>query len=130
MFKIPYSVLPTKVLRDASSSFMGIGSSLQELFPFLKLYLKQAESDLSAKEYLSMCFLSSIIFFAFFGVFLTLILASLGIEKSFLFGLITAMIITFFVFLQQLIYPKVYANKRVRDIEKNLIVFLMKKKYG
>ncbi len=121
MFKIPYSLLPTKVLRNASSIFRGIGEALQNLFPFLKLYLKQAEAEISVKEYLSMCFLSSLLFFVFFGFFFILILALARVGKSFLFGLITAIVVTIFVFLQQIIYPRVYAHRRIKGIERNLL---------
>jgi len=124
MFKIPYSLLPMKVLKDASSIFMGTGEFLQEIFPFLRLYLKQAESDLSVKEYLSMCFLSSLMFFGFFGIFFILILGSAGVNNSFLFGLIIAIAVAFFVFFQQLVYPKVYAHRRIRSIERNLLSVL------
>jgi flagellar protein FlaJ len=121
MFKLPYSLLPIKVLRKISYSFLGVGESLQDFFPFLEVHLKQAEVDFSVKEYLSMCILSSIIFFIFFGVFFIFILALTDIEKVILFGLLTSLIVTGFVFLQQMIYPKVYANRRIRDIERNLL---------
>jgi len=70
MFKLPYSLLPTNALKNASSLFLGIGEFLDGIFPFLKLHIKQAKLDFSAKEYLSMCFFSSIIFFVFFWIFL------------------------------------------------------------
>ena len=124
MFKIPYSLLPIKVLKKGSSIFLGIGRSLEKNFPFLKLHLKQAEVDFSVKEYLSMCFLSGLIFFVFFGFFFILILFLAGVKNPFSFGLITSIIITLFVFLQQLTYPKIYSNKRIRDIEKNLLAAL------
>ncbi len=124
MFKIPYSLLPIKVLKKSSSIFLGIGRSLEKNFPFLKLHLKQAEVDFSVKEYLSMCFLSGLIFFVFFGFFFILILFLAGVKNPFSFGLITSIIITLFVFLQQLTYPKIYSNKRIRDIEKNLLAAL------
>lgn len=121
MFKLPYSLLPIKKLRNSSYIFFGIGESLEGFFPFLKLHLKQAEVDFSVKEYLSMCFLSSVIFFIFFGTLFILILALTGVEKFFLFGLITSAIVTLFVFLQQITYPKLYAHRRIRDIERNLL---------
>ena len=124
MFKIPYSLLPIKVLKKGSSIFLGIGRSLEKNFPFLKLHLKQAEVDFSVKEYLSMCFLSGIIFFVFFGFFFILILFLAGVKNPFSFGLITSIIVTLFVFLQQLTYPKIYSNKRIKDIEKNLLAAL------
>jgi len=124
MFKLPYSLLPMKVLKRGSYIFLGIGEALQGLFPFLKLHLKQAEVDFSVKEYLSMCFLSSLIFFIFFGFVFIFILVLVGVEKFFLFGLMTAIIVTLFIFLQQMVYPKIYAHKRIRGIEKNLLAAL------
>lgn len=124
MFKLPYSLLPIKVLRSAAYIFLGVGRKLQALFPFLKLHLKQAEVDFSVKEYLSMCLLSSLIFFGFFGFIFIFILGLTGVEKFLLFGLITAAVVTIFVFLQQLAYPKLYANRRVRGIERNLLAAL------
>lgn len=124
MFKIPYSILPIKVLKKSSSIFLGFGRSLEKNFPFLKLHLKQAEVDFSVKEYLSMCLFSGILFFVFFGFFFILILSVAGVQKPFPFGLIISIIVTLFVFLQQLTYPKIYSNKRVKDIEKNLLAAL------
>ena len=121
MFKVPYSLLPMKVLRKASSIFRGAAESLEPSFPFLKLSLKQAKVDFSIREYLSMCFLSGLIFFTFFGFLFISILTAAGIKQSFLVGLVIAIVITLFVFFQQLAYPKIYANRRVRDIERNLL---------
>ncbi len=121
MFKLPYSLLPVKVLRKVSYSFLGVGESLQDFFPFLEVHLKQAEVDFSVKEYLSMCILSSIIFFLFFGIFFIFILVLADIERIVLFGLLISLIATGFVFFQQMIYPKVYANRRIREIERNLL---------
>lgn len=124
MFKIPYSLLPVKVLKKASSIFLGIGQSMEAFFPFLKLHLRQAEVDFSVREYLSMCLLSSVFFFIFFGASFTLIMVLVGIEKFLLFGLIVSAIVVSFVFFQQMIYPKVHANRRIRGIEKNLLAAL------
>lgn len=121
MFKIPYSLVPPKTLKRLSYTFLGIGESLQNFFPFLKISLKQAEVDLSAKEYLSMCFLSSIIFFLFFWLFLLFILALAGVEKFLSFSFATSVLITIFAFLQQITYPRIYVNRRIRGIERNLM---------
>lgn len=124
MFKLPYSLLPIRVLRSISYIFLGIGESLQGFFPFLELHLRQAKADFSVKEYLSMCFLSSLVFFIFFGFFFILILSTVDVEKFFLFGLMIASMVTLFVFLQQIFYPKMYAHRRIRDIERNLLAVL------
>lgn len=124
MFKLPYSLLPIKVLRRASALFLGIGQFLQGFFPFLKVNLKQAEVDFSVKEYLSMCFLSSFLFFLFLFFFSFFILVLAGVENFFLFALITSAIVTFFLFLQQISYPKIYASRRIKGIERNLLAAL------
>ena len=121
MFKLPYSLLPVKTLRELSSFFLGIGEFLQNFFPFLKTNLKQAEIDISIKEYLSICFLSSLIFFFFFGFFLVFILALAGVEKFLSFSLITSLLVTILVFLQQIAYPRVYVNRRIKGVERNLM---------
>lgn len=124
MFKLPYSLLPIKTLRRISYIFWGIGEFLSGLFPFLKMHLRQAKIDFSVKEYLSMCFLSSMIFFIFFGFIFISVLVFAGIEKFLLFGLITSIIVTIFVFLQQVAYPRLCANRRIKGVERNLLAAL------
>lgn len=121
MFKIPYSLFPERTLRNFSHLSLGFGEFLEGFFPFLKLNLKQAEVDIPVKEYLSMCFLSSLSFFVFFLVFFVFILSMIRAESPVLFGIVVSLIITFFVFFQQVVYPRVYANRRVREIERNLL---------
>lgn len=121
MFKLPYSLLPTNVLKNYAHLFFFVGEFIRPLFPFLKMHLKQAEIDLEAREYLSMCFLSSLMFFAFFGFFIILILYAAGVGGYAVVGLLISVIFTLFIFFQQLVYPKVYTNRRIRDIERNLL---------
>ena len=121
MFKIPYSLLPPKVLKKYSHMFLFVGEFIKPLFPFLKLHLKQAEIDLEVRDYLSMCFFSSLIFFIFFGFFIILILNAVGFENFIFAGIFISLIFTFFVFFQQLMYPRVYTNRRIKSIERNLL---------
>lgn len=124
MFKIPYSLIPPKSLRNLSYKFLGVGEFLEHFFPFLKLNLKQAKTDLTPKEYLSMCFLSCAAFFIFFGGLFISVLALTGAENLFLFGIMVPVIFVLFVLMQQIAYPKVYASKRVKNIERNLLAAL------
>jgi pilus assembly protein TadC len=121
MFKLPYSILPTRALKRGAHVFGGVAEKVQNNFPGLKLSLKQAQIDISAKEYLGMCFLSTSVFFVFFSIFLMVILTVAGVEKFLLFGLVTGFIVTFFVFAQQLYYPKLLVGKRIKNIERNLL---------
>ncbi len=121
MFKIPYALLPEPALQKNSSFFIGLGAALEKSFPFLKLALKQAETDYSPREYLSMCLMASTIFFFFFLSFLTFVLLILDVDNFFLMALMAATAITMFAFFQQISYPKIHANRRLRDIERNLL---------
>ncbi|MBI2140378.1 type II secretion system F family protein [Candidatus Woesearchaeota archaeon] len=100
---------------------IGIGDSLQGMFPFLKLHLKQAQIDISVKEYLSACIVASLSFSVFFGALLFMVLRVSGVEKAITFSLAVSGVFTLFVLLQQIVYPKIFAQRRVKDIEKNLL---------
>ncbi|MBW2989819.1 type II secretion system F family protein [Candidatus Woesearchaeota archaeon] len=121
MFKLPYSLLPLKSLRRFSHIFMGMAESVQGMFPFLKLSLRQAEVDFSVKEYLSMCIFSSLLFLVFFGSIISMILAMTGVESFLLFGIMASFAASLFVFIQQVNYPKLYSHRRVKNIEQNLL---------
>ena len=118
MIKIPFSVLSQKKLYKLSRNFRGIAQKFEKKFPVIEIHLKQAESELSAINYISMSITSSLIMFFFLFV-MSLPAIKLGA------GMITVVLITFvlvfFMFFQQLSYPKIVANKRVRLIEQNLL---------
>ena len=71
MIKIPYSFIPPDVLKKLSYMFFGIATIVEKNFPFLKVNLKQAEMRISAKEYISMCIVSTIFFLYSSKAFLT-----------------------------------------------------------
>ena len=121
MFKVPYSIFPVSTLEKRAHKFLWVGESLQDFFPFLKINLKRAEVGFSMKEYLSMCFLSSTILFAIMLIIISTGLFIAGIEKPVFIGIAISIILALFVFIQQISYPKIYANKRVRSIERNLM---------
>lgn len=118
MIKIPFSILPVKNIRIAAKNFLGVSELIKPLFPFLKDDLKQSGEDIDVKEYISLCITSIIIFFVFISAVLSVIFVPMG--KIFL-GAIIALILCFFVFVQQLKYPKLIANRKSRDVDKNLL---------
>ena len=121
MIKIPYSLLPPNLLKKVAHNSLFIGESLRPLFPFLKMHLIQAEIELEDREYLTMCSIASLSFFIFFGSFIFLIVGAAGAENAFIASYAIALIFTLFVFMQQLMYPRLHTNKRVKDIERNLL---------
>lgn len=121
MIKIPYSVIPPKLLRAGSHLFIGLAEALSPLLLNLKLNLKQAEMEVEPRDYIAMCLFSSVINFFFMTVILFLFISSLK-EGSFIVIVpLVSFIVVSFMFFQQLMYPRVKANRRVRDIERNLL---------
>ncbi len=118
----PFSVLPPKVLKPISKKFIVFAKKLEPTFPFLKLHLEQAQAKISSREYLSMSFASTLILFVVISIIAGFI--SISLEKSFLIGPLIALIISIFVFIEQLAYPRLLSNKRVRNLERNLLAAL------
>ena len=114
MMKIPFSILPQKRLYKISKSFRGIAQKLENRFPFLEMHLKQAESKLNAIDYLSMCIASTSIMFVFF-IFVSLPVVKFG--APIFAPPIIAVIISVFMFMQQVAYPKLVSSRRVVLVE-------------
>lgn len=121
MISIPFSFLPVKVLKKYSKLFSGIASNIEPGYAFLKMNLKQSGIDIDSKEYLSMCLFSTFLFFLFILFILELFLFRLGVEHPVITGLIAAFVISILVFLQQIAYPKLFVNKKIKNIEQNII---------
>jgi len=117
----PFSLLPLKNLRRVSYLFLGIGETLKPTSPFLDTYLKQAEIDISVREYLTMCAVASASFFVFMTIILTFGFYFFEVEKYYVIGPGIAFVFTIFVFIQQGFYPRLIANRRIKNIEKNLL---------
>ncbi len=119
--KLPYSFLPPQLLVKISPAFYGVGEILAHMFFSLKLTLKQAGMTIESREYLSICFISSLFNF-FIALFMAYMpLSKYGVKNSFSIALLIAVIFFFYTFMQQVMYPKLMANRKVRGIEKNLM---------
>ena len=123
MIKIPYSFLPPDVVKKLSYRFYGIAGIIEKVFPFLKVNLKQAEMKISLREYVSMCVVASIFFFIIFGLLLMFFLGAFGVKNE-LIGFVISLLFTFFIFLQQMIYPKLLVGRRIKGIERNLLAVM------
>ncbi len=119
MIAIPFSFLPPRALKKLSRPFFWLGSRIGNTFKDLSLYLDQANIPLNPTEYVSMCIVSNIFLFVTFAIFLSLILAKLGVNV--LTGIGILFIACVFILSQQLMYPRLQAKKRIKDIERNLL---------
>jgi archaeal flagellar protein FlaJ len=124
MIKIPFSFIPPKQLRGMSKVFLGTAEFMLNWFPFLGVNLRQAKMDIEPREYLSMCLFSSVFFYAISTFFLAVFLKSFEVGNYFLRSSFICLIIVLFVFLQQIMYPKLVTKKRIKKLEINLLAAL------
>ncbi len=121
MLKLPYNLLPEKIILRVSRLFLGFSYSLKPFFPFTGLSLRQAGLRIDVREYLSMCLASSLIFFVFSSAFISTLVFLAGLETPIIFGIVSGTIFSFFVFVQQISYPKILSRKKIRSLEQNLL---------
>lgn len=121
MIKLPYTFLPPQLIYKASRLFIPAGRKLLPMFPFLGLDLRQAGYKESSDRYTAMCVFASLIFFVFILFALGAILFGAKVENPFPVSALISIIFSFFVFIQQILYPKLLLRKRVRAIERNLM---------
>ena len=87
----------------------------------LQQYLSKIDLDVTESEYLSICYGSSVFSFIIFYALSSTILVLTKVSLPFLFSFGIAFIFALFVLFSQIIYPKVFDSRRVRNVEKNLI---------
>ncbi len=124
MARIPYSFLPPRILKLFSRPFLNFSFAVSKLFPSLKLHLIRAGFNLDDKEYISMCIVSILMFFFISSFSLVLIFKSFGFSEYYSFVIFAAFLFSVFIFFQQIVYPKIIVNKKIRNIERNLFSVL------
>ena len=119
--KIPFSLLPFDMLVKLSGVFLGLGKKIENNFPSLKVNIEQSEIKINAGEYVSLCITASIVFFVFINIIFSILLFLIKIENFVLLSIGVSIQITIFIFIQQVLYPKLAGNKKIRNIERNLL---------
>ncbi len=90
----------------------------------LQRYLDKLEFKITEKEYFSICFGSFAMSFFIFYIISSTILILLNVRLALLLSLGIALVFSFFIFFSQMIYPKIFDSRRVKNIERNLILAL------
>ena len=118
MIKIPFSFIPVKVLKGLSKHFLNIGNFLEKLSPYIQQDLNKANIKIESKQYLAMCFTSTLFLFIFLGITFTLFLSKTG--KMFA-GVFFAFLVAFFILFIQIKSPKLQANRRTKKLDTDLL---------
>jgi len=125
MIRLPFSFLPPPFLEKSSHNIIGVSKKISKLVPHLKKDIKHAEWKIDSDLYLGMCLISNSFLFGFLVLVISAFIFKLFPEENFIFfALIAALFITLFAFIQQMIYPRLISQKRVRGVERHLMAAL------
>ena len=119
--KIPYSFVPFPILKRIAPVFSGVGSKIEKSVPSLRLHLEQTKANLTAQEYISLSITSSLITFVYMTIFFIVLFFMLDLDNPILLAFGASILIVLFIFFQQVLYPKLLAGRKIKDIEKNLL---------
>jgi len=127
MASVRIPLLDSKFIRGTSRLFIGVGAILSHIFPHMKLAVEQSgvrsEYNITTREYLAFCFFVSFMMFAVLGGSLTSLLVAGKAEKP-VIGLIIGGVLSFMAFFSLMAYPRSIVNRRVRQLERNLLFAL------
>ncbi|MEK6899163.1 MAG: type II secretion system F family protein [Nanoarchaeota archaeon] len=118
-FRIPFTRDSINSLRKRHTFFIRhISPKKNSKF---QAYLDNSDVEISREEYLSIAYYYFIFYSFAFTVLATTAFYFLGIAKWYLFGVLVGLLFGGFILSNQLVYPRVYANRKQRVIERNLI---------
>jgi len=114
-------------MRNISRIFIYVGDLLTRITPSMALSLKQSgmdkEYNITAREYLAVAFTNSLIMGLLSGAAITLALST-GTKQFAKLGPILGFFVGLLNYIQLVSYPQAIVNKRVKDLEKNLLFAL------
>ena len=118
-FHIPFTISSLEKLKEKSKMFQFLTKNKRPTK--LQQYLTNCDIKLTEQEYLSICIKSFVRSFVVLYVITTTTLVLLQVSLPFLLAFGLAFVFSSFIFFSQLVYPKVYNSRRLRNIERNLI---------
>jgi archaeal flagellar protein FlaJ len=120
-------LLGSPVMRNMSRIFIGVGAILIHIFPSMKNTVEQSgiqeEYNINSREYLAFCFFTSAMMLLGIGGPVTLLLVQGG-AKTPIIGPLIGGLMGFMFFVYLLMYPTSIVNKRVKNLERNLLFAL------
>ena len=120
--KIPFLPIPYEKIRAVTEHFLGLGENLSKMFPSLEFDLEQSGFELSPRRWMSIALFAFLFYFILvFGLVLLITFAAkIEIQRSITVSMFAGLAIGGGTFVFLSFYPKLSAQKRVSNIEKNL----------
>lgn len=118
-FKIPFTFADLEKQKQGSEYFKKYFKHKPK--SRLQFYIENTDTGITREEYLAICLRNFFVSLGIFYILATTFFFFLKTSFPYLFSLPVALVFAGFIFFSQAIYPKVYASRKQRDIEKNLI---------
>ncbi len=119
MFRIPFLLLPQRAIDRISNLFLSYSQKIAYKEKKFSLYFLQADIPIKPEKYLAMILASTIMNFILLTVLLLVIF--IIANASWYLALVISLILNIFIYFQQRNYPRMIVNKKVRNIETNLL---------
>lgn len=119
--RIPYCLFPENFVRRGASLFCWLADFIRKSAPETELDLKRANLRTDASSYISASLFSDFLLFIFLFLFVSILLTKYKTGYSIAIAFLVAAAVSFFIFFQQMTYPKSIINGKVRGIEKHLL---------
>lgn len=121
MIKLPYTFLPQQAIALLSRMFLKMAKAMLPMFPSLGMDLRRLNIRERTEKYVAMCITATVLFFIFLSAVLGMMFVGFKVENPVLVALLISFVFSLFVFMQQVMYPKMLLRKRIRNIEQNLM---------
>lgn len=118
-FKIPFTISDLEKMKKKQKFFLS--RIKPKRVTKLQAYLDGSNINLSREEYLAICLKNFFIVFFIFYVLSTTAFALLRFRFFYLTAVLSALLFSGFVFFLQRNYPRIYSNRREKNIEKNIL---------
>lgn len=118
-FRVPFAFAPIDKLKKRSEMFRRFVGYKRDTS--LSKNLKNAGVDVTREEYLSICLGGFVTSSLFLFVLASTFLIMMQVERALVLSFGLAILFGGFVFFSRIVYPRVYNNRKQKNIEKNLI---------
>lgn len=123
-FKIPFTFSNIEKLKKNSRPFTRFFRKKDNTKSKLLTYLENSSIEISKEEYLGICIRSALYTFFIASLFLITLIILLKLTNFIVMAILASILISIFIFITQVNYPRAYDARKERDIEKNLIPVL------
>lgn len=120
--RIPILPLPLEKARKISKRFLSVGESISHLFPGLDFQLDQSGFDFEPREWCSLGVFSFVFYTLLLSglMFVVLVAGKIEITRILLVAPAVGLTIGAVSLIYIVFYPRLFVNRKVRNIEKNL----------